>query len=88
MTETAGATDDPRLHVRVAEDVRNKIAAGVLAAGDAVSITYTSQEWGISRQTVSKALARLERDGLLKRYPGMGYYVLPFGNPPAEPSGG
>jgi DNA-binding GntR family transcriptional regulator len=63
VTETAGATDDPRLHVRVAEDLRKKIAAGVLAAGDAVSITYTSQEWGISRQTVSKALGTLERDG-------------------------
>jgi DNA-binding GntR family transcriptional regulator len=88
MTETTGATDDPRLHVRVAEDVRKKIAAGVLAAGDAVSITYTSQEWGISRQTVSKALGTLERDGLLKRYPGMGYYVLPRGNPPADPREG
>jgi DNA-binding GntR family transcriptional regulator len=42
-----------------------------------VSITYTAQEWGISRQTVSKALRTLERDGVLKRYPGIGYYVQP-----------
>jgi DNA-binding GntR family transcriptional regulator len=88
MTETTGATDDPRLHLRVAEEVRKKIAAGVLAAGDAVSITYTSQEWGISRQTVSKALGTLERDGLLKRYPGVGYYVLPHSTRPPTPSEG
>jgi DNA-binding GntR family transcriptional regulator len=42
-----------------------------------VSITYTAQERGVSRQTVSKALRALERDGLLKRYPGVGFYVLP-----------
>jgi DNA-binding GntR family transcriptional regulator len=84
MTETTTTTDDPRLHVRIAEDVRKKIAEGVLTAGDAVSITYTAQECGVSRQTVTKALRALERDGLLRRYPGMGYYVLPR----AAPSGG
>ena len=67
----------------VAEDVRKKISQGVLTAGDAVSITCTAQEWGISRQTVTKALRALERDGLLKRYPGVGYYVRPRIDPPA-----
>jgi DNA-binding GntR family transcriptional regulator len=88
MTETTEVTYDPRLHVRVAADVRKKIAVGVLAAGDPVSVTYTAQEWGICRQTVQKVLRALEHDGLLRRYPGVGYYVLPRSNPPAGPSRG
>jgi DNA-binding GntR family transcriptional regulator len=75
MTGAAGSRYDPRLYVRVAADLRKKISEGVLAAGDTVSITYTAQEWGIARQTVSKALRSLERDGLLKRYPGVGFFV-------------
>jgi GntR family transcriptional regulator len=82
MTETTEVTYDPRLHVRVAKGVREKIAAGVLTAGDAVSVTYTAEEWGICRQTVRKALRGLEGDGLLKRYPGKGYYVMQVSNPP------
>lgn len=82
MAETAAVTYDPRLHVRVARGVREKIAAGALTAGDAVSVTGTAEEWGICRQTVRKALRTLEGDGLLKRYPGKGYYVLQAGNPP------
>jgi DNA-binding GntR family transcriptional regulator len=88
MTETPEVTYDPRVYVRVAADVQKKIAAGVLAAGDAVSITYTAQEWGISRQTVQKALRALEHDGLLRRYPGVGYFVLPRTSPPAGSSQG
>ena len=76
MTETTRITVDPRLYVRVAEDVRKKIGDGVLAAGDAVLIGRIARECGASRQTVSKALRSLERDGVLKQYPGMGFYVL------------
>jgi DNA-binding GntR family transcriptional regulator len=86
MTEITEVSYDPRLHVRVAADVWKKIAVGVLAAGDPVSVTDTAQEWGICRQAVRKALRALEHDGLLRRYPGMGYYVLPPSNPPAGPS--
>jgi DNA-binding GntR family transcriptional regulator len=80
MEDTA-ATYDPRLHVQISRHVRKKITEGTLTAGDAVSITYTAQEWGASRQTVSKALHTLERDGLLKRYPGVGFYVQPSDGP-------
>jgi DNA-binding GntR family transcriptional regulator len=65
------------VYVRVAADVRKKIGDGTLVAGDAVSIARTSEEWGICRQTVSKALRALESDGWLKRYPGTGFFVLP-----------
>ncbi len=34
-----------------------------------------SQEYGHARQTCSKALGVLVKEGLLIRYPGLGYYV-------------
>jgi DNA-binding GntR family transcriptional regulator len=77
MTELTGAIDDPRLHVRITQDLREKLTTGVITAGGKLSITRLTQEWGASRQTVAKALHTLEGDGVLRRYPGLGYYVLP-----------
>lgn len=74
-TDKTGDTDDPRMYVQIAADVRGKLAAGVIAAGDTVPIGRLSGEWGTTRQTVSRALRTLEADGLLRRYPGVGYYV-------------
>ena len=67
---------DPRLWVQITADLRGKLANGAIAAGDPLSITQLSEEWGSSRQTVAKALRALEGDGLIRRYPGVGYYVL------------
>jgi DNA-binding GntR family transcriptional regulator len=67
---------DPRIYVRIAEDLRQKIRTGVIESNTPVSITYLSQEWGASRQTAAKAVHALARDGLLRRYPGVGYYVI------------
>ena len=62
--------------MRVAAAVRQQIADGTLAPGQrAPSITTLSQEWGLARPTVAKALRLLESEGLLTRYPGLGYYV-------------
>jgi DNA-binding GntR family transcriptional regulator len=65
--------------VRITADLREKLSAGVIAAGDAVSIRQLSGEWGTSRGPVAKALRALEDDGLVRRYPGVGYYVLSHG---------
>jgi DNA-binding GntR family transcriptional regulator len=75
MTQTTRATDDPRLYVRITEDLRHKISTGTIEAGTTVSITTLSEQWQACRQTVSRALRALEDDGLIKRYPGIGYYV-------------
>ena len=40
------------------------------------SITTLSQDYGHARQTCSKALGVLVKEGLLTRYPGLGYYVV------------
>jgi DNA-binding GntR family transcriptional regulator len=85
MTQTATATEDPRLYVRITKDLQRKISAGTIEAHANVSITTISQEWGVSRSTVSKALRALEADGLIRYYPGVGYYVLPRTRQPAPP---
>ena len=74
-TETAEARYDPRLYVRISRDVREKLGAGVIAAGDAVPVASLMREWGASPPTVRKALRVLEAEGLLRRYPGVGYYA-------------
>jgi DNA-binding GntR family transcriptional regulator len=68
--------DDPRAYVRIAAAVRRQITSGDLAAGQPVpSITVLVQEHGVARQTAAKALRMLETEGLLRRIPGLGYYV-------------
>jgi GntR family transcriptional regulator len=68
--------DDPRAYVRIAVAVRQQITSGELKAGQPVpSITTLAQEHGVARQTASKALRLLESEGLVRRIPGLGYYV-------------
>jgi DNA-binding GntR family transcriptional regulator len=38
-------------------------------------VTTLIQEHGVARQTAAKALQLLEREGLTRRVPGLGYYV-------------
>jgi DNA-binding GntR family transcriptional regulator len=76
VNEMTRVTADPRIWVRISADLREKLAAGVIAAGDTVPIDPLSREWGTSRATVAKALRTLEGDGLVRRYPGYGYCVL------------
>jgi GntR family transcriptional regulator len=39
------------------------------------SITTLTQDHGVARQTAAKALRLLESEGLVRRIPGLGYYV-------------
>jgi DNA-binding GntR family transcriptional regulator len=67
---------DPRVYVRIAADLRRRIEAGELKPGQPVpSITTLCQQWGVARETAAHALTVLEGDGLVRRYPGRGYYV-------------
>ena len=67
---------DPRVYVRVAADLRRRIEADELKPGQPVpSITTLCQEWGVARETAAHALTVLEGEGLVRRYPGRGYYV-------------
>jgi GntR family transcriptional regulator len=75
--ETAEARYDPRLYVRISRDLRRKLTSGAIAAGDAVPVAPLTREWGASPPTVRRALRVLEAEGLIRRYPGVGYYVPP-----------
>ncbi len=68
---------DPRLYLRIAAGIRQRIAAGELEPGQpAPSITSLCQEWEVARETAAHALRTLEGEGLVRRYPGRGYYVI------------
>ncbi len=67
---------DPRAYRRLAAMIRLEIRSGSLRRGQPTpSITTLSQEHGHARQTCSKALRMLEDEGLVARFPGLGYYV-------------
>ena len=74
--------------MQLAAVLRKAIMAGQYPAGTATpSITTLSQDYGHARQTCSKALGVLVKEGLLIRYPGLGYYVVgkPGDPKPGEP---
>ena len=71
-----GDESDPRAYIRLAAVLRQAIANGTYPPGTPTpSITTLSQQYGHARQTCAKALRLLVDEGLLIRYPGLGYYV-------------
>jgi GntR family transcriptional regulator len=81
-----GDESDPRAYIRLAAQLRRAIADGTYPPGTPTpSITTLSQQYGHARQTCAKALRLLVDEGLLIRYPGLGYYVA--GTPkPSSPA--
>jgi DNA-binding GntR family transcriptional regulator len=62
--------------MRLAAVIREQIASGTLAPGGRVPpIAALRRDYGHSRQTVGKAMRILEREGLIYRVQGLGYYV-------------
>ncbi|MGH3201338.1 MAG: winged helix-turn-helix domain-containing protein [Streptosporangiaceae bacterium] len=81
------ARADPRAYIRIAALLRDQIAAGELAPGQATpSITRLCAEYGVARQTAAHALHILQGAGLIYRVPGLGYHVC--SDQPAPASGG
>lgn len=67
---------DPRIYVRVLIHVRRLVDDGTLSPGDPTpTITSLCRKFDCTRQTAGKALRLLADDGVLYRYPGLGYYV-------------
>jgi DNA-binding GntR family transcriptional regulator len=66
---------------RIIEDVKNKIAAGVLKPGDRLpSIRVMAGQYDTSQTTVKVALAILRAQGIVRGHQGKASYV-------AEPGG-
>lgn len=69
---------DPRKYRQLAEAIRAQVASGEIRPGDpAPTITELAAQYGCARQTCAKALRILVEEGILIRYPGLGYYVGP-----------
>jgi DNA-binding GntR family transcriptional regulator len=84
-----GDESDPRAYVRLASELRKAIADGKYSSGEPTpSITTLSQQSGHARQTCAKALNVLVDEGLLIRYPGLGYYVVGSPRKPDSPAAG
>jgi DNA-binding GntR family transcriptional regulator len=67
---------DPRKYRQLAAALRSQIARGEITPGDpAPTITELAASHGCARQTCAKAVRILVSEGLLTRYPGLGYYV-------------
>ncbi|WP_405612818.1 TetR/AcrR family transcriptional regulator C-terminal domain-containing protein [Streptomyces sp. NBC_01511] len=63
-------------YLRIAAELRRRIASGELAPGDRVPSTRRiTQEWGVAMATATKALAALNQEGLVRAVPGVGTVV-------------
>ena len=75
-------------YLRIAGDIRRRIASGELGPGDPVPSTRRiTQEWGVAMATATKALAALNREGLVRPVPGIGTVVAESGRQRATAPG-
>gem|GEM_PF-395543 len=71
----AGARPDPP-YARIVAEIRRRIAAGELRAGDRVPSTrQIIREWGVAMATATRVLATLRRESLVRTVPGVGTVV-------------
>lgn len=67
-------------YLRIAGDIRRRIASGELAPGARIPSTRRiTQEWGVAMATATKALATLNQEGLVRAVPGVGTVVAESG---------
>ena len=66
------------IYEQIADQVKEQIMAGALAAGDALpSMRLLAKELRISVITTKRAYDELEADGFLENVPGKGCFVAP-----------
>jgi GntR family transcriptional regulator len=74
---------EPLRYQRIYRSIADRIASGELSKGDRLqSERDLSTAFGVGRTTVRRALAELERDGLVESSPGRGSFVA--GGPLSE----
>ena len=87
MSRAATQPDPP--YLRIVTEIRRRIAAGELRAGDRVPSTrQIAREWGVAIATATKALTTLGQEGLVQAVPRVGTVVAapqprPAPSPPA-----
>lgn len=72
-------------YARIADALRAQLAAGNPAPGELLpSEAALCQEYGVVRNTIRRALAALEAEGLIETLPGRGRIARPADAPPTE----
>ena len=65
-----------RKYMLLAASLKDEIRTGLRAPGTRIpSISELCQMHGVSRQTGGKAMKVLDREGLIYRQPGLGWFV-------------
>lgn len=77
MSSMPSPENDRRKYVQLAGELRRQITEGTLRPGQALpSITKLAAERGWSRGTCRHSMETLTGEGLVRRTPGLGYYVV------------
>jgi AcrR family transcriptional regulator len=77
-----GETEPP--YLRIAAEIRRRVADGELAPGDRVPPTrQLAKEWGVALATATRALTLLRQEGVVRARPRVGTVVSPRGRKPA-----
>jgi AcrR family transcriptional regulator len=72
-------------YLRIAGEIRDRIAAGDLRPGQAVpSARQITRDWGVALATATKVLATLQQDGLVSVVPGIGTVVAQDSKPAVQ----
>lgn len=87
-TSPATTGTAPRLYERAHAILGERISDGAIPAGSVLLESHVAAQFGISRAPARQALARLERDGLVRRSEGHGFVVRARGGRAAPPAGG
>lgn len=82
--EPASPGTVPRLYERAFEILARQIGEGAIAPGARLRESGVAIQFGISRAPARRALAELDRCGLIEKSPGRGYTVVgAVGSPPS-----
>jgi GntR family transcriptional regulator len=70
------------VYLQVVDQVKSAAAAGTMQAGEALpSIRPLAEELRVNRNTIAKAYAELENQGVIETIPGKGCFIRPNNSP-------
>src|SRR5260221_12124257 len=74
------------VYLQLADQIRHAAASGRLRAGEPLpSLRPLAEELRINRNTIAKAYAELEGQGIIETIPGKGYFVKRNKSPFSDP---
>src|SRR6266571_7616834 len=74
------------VYLQVVDQIKSAAASGALQAGEPLpSIRPLAEELRINRNTIAKAYAELESQGIIETLPGKGFFLKQNKSPFTEP---